>query len=180
MPRNNIREEYFEWLYDRVCKNRFSEENSYRQLLSYLHSIPFTYRLRSDGDRASDGVNLRRRFANQFDDFRYVRDCLDGPCSVFEMLLALAIRCEETIMTDLEYGDRTGQWFWRMIVNLGLGGMRDSIYNESEVRDCIQCFLKRKYEPDGRGGLFTIKNRKDDLRSVDIWTQMMWYLDSMM
>ena len=180
MSQNEIREKYFDWLYDLVCKNRFPEENSYRKLLFYLHSTKFTYRLRSDGDRASDGINLRRRFANQHEDFEYVRECLDGPCTVLEMMVALAIKCEETIMTDLEYGDRTGQWFWRMVVNLGLGGMSDKLFDEFDVENYIQCFLKRKYGPDGCGGLFTIKNRKDDLRTVDIWTQMMWYLDSMM
>lgn len=179
MPHDRIREEYFDWLYDRVCRNRFSEENSYRKLLGYLHSVKFTYRLRSDGDRAADGVNLRRRFANQYDDFEYARTALDGPCSVLEMMIALAIKCED-IMTDHEYGDRTGQWFWRMVVNLGLGGMVDRLFDERDAQDYIQCFLKRKYEPDGRGGLFTIKNRRDDLRAVDIWTQMLWYLDSMM
>lgn len=43
------------------------------------------------------------------------------PCSVLEMIIALAIRLEEHIMDDPDIGNRTGQWFWDMIVSLGLG-----------------------------------------------------------
>ena len=39
------------------------------------------------------------------------------------MMIALAIRCEEHIMDDPDAGDRTGQWFWSMLVSLGLGSM---------------------------------------------------------
>ena len=43
------------------------------------------------------------------------------PCSVLEMMIALSMRCEEQIMDDPDIGNRTGQWFWDMIDNLGLG-----------------------------------------------------------
>lgn len=179
MSRLEVSKKYFEWLYDIVSAGRFSDENSYRKLLGYLHSVEFTCRIKNDNDRASDGVRLRRRFASTQGDYDYVMESLDGPCSVLEMMIALSIKCEESIMSDPEYGDRTGQWFWRMIVNLGLGSMLDKIFDEPYVKNVISDFLKREYEPDGRGGLFTVKNRNTDLRTIDIWTQMMWYLDSM-
>ena len=105
-------------------------------------------------------------------------DCLSRPCSVFEMILALAIRCEEDIMDNTEFGNRIGQWFWRMIVNLGLGPMTDINFDREYTDDVIQRFLDRDFEPDGRGSLFTVRNCDRDLRDVEIWTCMLWYLDS--
>ena len=95
------------------------------------------------------------------------------------MIIALAIRCEECIMDDPKYGNRTGQWFWGMISNLGLGGMTDYNYKEIVVDRKIDIFLDRKYDPDGRGGLFTIRNCEFDLRDVEIWRQLCYYLDTM-
>ena len=182
MGRVDVNDGYFYWMCDLVCRGRYDNTILYRKLLSYLHSVEFTYRIRSDADRAHDGVNLRHRFALLTDDYEYVRDCLDGPCSVLEMIIALAIRLEETIMTDPQFGDRTGQWFWQMIVNLGLGSMTDARYDERYVEEVVDRFLKRKYEPDGHGGLFVIYNseyEEIDLRKMPIWTQMCHFLDTM-
>jgi hypothetical protein len=105
-------------------------------------------------------------------------EALSGPCSVLEMLIALAIRCEETIMDDASMGNRTGQWFWGMINNLGLGGMTDDIVDVGVVDSVIERFLARDYEPNGEGGLFTIRRCSEDLRTVEIWVQLLWYLDT--
>ena len=39
-------------------------------------------------------------------------------CSVLEMMVALAICCEETYMDNPNIGNRTGQWFWNMVKNI--------------------------------------------------------------
>ena len=176
MTRSRIADEYFEWLVDLVCKNRFSKQNSYRQLLACLHDINFMYKNVRDQDRYTDGLDLRHRYSLECG-YEYIPYDLDGPCSVLEMILALAIRCEETIMDDPAYGNRTGQWFWNMISSLGLSHMVDRIFDVEEVEYIIRCFLYRDYDSDGRGGLFTIRNCEYDLRDVDIWTQLNWYLD---
>ena len=106
-----------------------------------------------------------------------ITEYLDGPCSVFEMMVALAQRCE-AVMDDPKIGDRTGQWFWGMIASLGLNGMSDNHYDEKYVKDVINRFLDREYEPNGKGGLFTIRNCEHDLRDVEIWYQLCWYLDT--
>ena len=97
---------------------------------------------------------------------------------MLEMMLALAIRCEETIMDDPSKGDRTRQWFWGMINNLGLGAMTDNVFDRKEVKYIVDNFLNHKYERNGKGGLFTVRNIKRDLRRVDIWCQLCWYLDT--
>ena len=177
MRGERIINEYFEWLLDLVCGKRYSKKVSYRRLLSYLHSVTFNYSIPNDVNRANDGIDLRYRFA-MIRGYRDVPECLDGPCSLFEMMAALAIRCEETIMDDTEYGDRTGQWFWKMISSLGLSSMSDDMFDKKYATYVINRFLNREYEPNGKGGLFTIRNCKDDLRNVEIWYQLCWYLDS--
>lgn len=177
MSRNDIANRYFNWLCDIACGNRFSPHVSYVRLLRSLHNIDFKYIIAKDQNRYFDGLDLRSRFlytTSQTD----VHHTLSGGCSVLEMITALAIRCEETIMDDPGIGDRTGQWFWGMIVNLGLGGMTDDRFDEGLVCEIIDRFLNRDYAPDGTGGLFTITNCNKDLRTVEIWNQMCWYLDS--
>ena len=162
-------DEYFEWLYEIVCDGRFSRHISFRKLLMHMHDVEFMYVILKDENRAEEGVELRRRFSGHS---QY------GPCSVLEMILALAIRCEENIMANPDYGNRTGQWFWGMVNNIGLGGMDDSNYDRDYVNSVLERFVNRQYEPDGKGGLFTIPNCDRDLREVEIWHQLCWYLDS--
>ena len=170
--RDEINNEYFEWMYDLVGGMRDSTYTSYRELLMLLHSIEFVYSMPMDENRAEDGVDLRHRFSflNSY--------LLDGPCSVLEMMVALSIRCEESIMDDTTMGDRTSQWFWGMIRNLGLNGMTDANFDKKYAENRIIAFLNRDYESDGRGGLFRVKNCEVDLRDVEIWYQLCWYLDS--
>lgn len=177
--RNYISEKYFEWLYNFVCADRYREPLSYRRLLSKLYNTEFVWLIPKDKNRASDGINLRYNFIEDTNDFREedVLRNLDFPCSVLEMMIALAVRCEATIMDNPQFGDRTGQWFWGMVNNLGLGGMIDSDYDPVYVREVIDTFLRREYSPDGKGGLFRIENCDDDLRDVEIWCQLCWYLD---
>lgn len=178
---NKLENEYFDWLYNSVCGENFSEKTSFRKLLMYLHTIEFRYSIARDANRAEDGKNLRYEFSihNGYEDVQdSVLDILDGPCSVFEMLVALAKVCEE-IMDDPDYGNRTGQWFWKMITNLGLGSMFDNNFDKEYVDMVINRFLDREYEPNGKGGLFTIDG-EEDLRKVEIWYQLCWYLDSIL
>lgn len=177
MSRDEIINEYFEWLFDLVCGKRYSDQISYRKLLMCLHDIEFIYIIPRDRNRAEDGIDLRYRFALEYG-FDDEPDCLDGPCSVLEMIIALSLRCEETIMEDVSIGNRTGQWFWGMLTNLGLGSMYDGRFDERYVKDVLTIFMNREYAPDGKGGLFTIKECDRDLRTVEIWHQLCWYLET--
>lgn len=172
---NYINNEYFNWLYNLACGNRFPEDISYRKLFMQLHDTEFRYFIPRDENRAEDGICLRNRFADEC--ISSAEEYLIGPCSVLEMMLALSIRCEE-IMDDPAYGDRTTQWLWDMITNLGLSSMSDNLYDKKYVDDVLEIFLNRHYEIDGKGGLFRVRNCKDDLRDVEIWVQMLWYLDT--
>lgn len=175
--KDKLNNEYFNWMYDIACADRFAKDISYRKLFMHLHSTKFRYSIKRDSNRADDGVGLRYRFAlsRGYDDIHYY---ITEPCSVFEMMLALAIRCEENIMDDTAFGNRTGQWFWGMVNNLGLGSMTDDQFDKLYVEEIIERFLDREYEPNGKGGLFTVRNCDRDLRDVEIWFQLCYYLDS--
>ena len=179
MTRDELKFDYFDWMYGLVCDTKYPKKLSYRKLLNFLHNMDFTYQLTMDSNRFEDGIELRYRFGyeNGYDCSVIANYLDDSPCSVLEMLIALSIRLEEHIMDDPEIGDRTGQWFWNMITNLGLGSMDDRKFNENRVEDIVTRFLERQYEPDGQGGLFTLENCHYDLRKVEIWYQACWYLD---
>ena len=161
--------EYFEWLCDLVCKGRYSGSISYTKLLYRLYTTEFIYLVPMDQNRAEDGLDLRSKFGIS----RH-----GSPCSVLEMLIALSIRCEDDIMDDFSYGDRRAQWFWMMITNLGLGAMYDHNYDQKHVDSVLSVFINRRYAPDGTGGLFPIRGCEYDMRDVEIWVQLSWYLSA--
>lgn len=179
MLQEELRYRYFEWLYKLVCGDRNYNSLSYRKLLSFLYDTRFTYIHGMDENRAQDGIDFRYRFGyeNDYSDGIIERYLDITHCNVLEMMVALAFKAEEQIMDDYIYGDRTGQWFWNMIVSLGLGAMHDNNFDEGYTRRIIYRFLDREYEPNGKGGLFTINHCMYDLRTMEIWSQFMWYLD---
>ena len=181
---NTIREEYYGWLLDKVMDDRHLARRSYCKLLSYLFDTEFVW-LKSmpmDENRAIDGLDLRRTFAS---DCGYIySDVIDSmghsPCSMLEMMIAVAVRCEVHIMQDEEFGNRTGQWFWTMIVNLGLDSQTDEHFDECAADAIIAIFTNRQYERNGEGGgLFVIHNSRYDMRTTEIWYQLNYYLSEM-
>ncbi len=176
MTKEVLQSKYFDWMYDLAVGDRYL---SYRKLLKKLDDTQFTWTIPMDGNRAEDGIDLRYRFGrmNDYPDAMIASLLDDRPCSVLEMMIALAVRCEEHIMYDPDVGDRTRHWFLGMIQSLGLNHMTDRNYIPEYVEDTIRRLLNREYEPDGRGGLYTIPGYDGDLRNIDIWYQMCWYLN---
>lgn len=171
MRNNPIEELYFEWMCDLVC-DEFHMPEEYNSLLRHLNSYDFSYdrRVLMDENRYNDGIDLRYIFKYRTDVEIAVH--LDNrPCSVLEMMVALVNRCADI------WGDGMSLWFWEMIKSLGLEGMDEDHYKFKYVNDRLDIFIYRKYEPNGRGGLFTVKNHPRDMRDVDIWCQMSWWLD---
>lgn len=81
-------------------------------------------------------------------------------------------------MDDPAIGDRTRHWFWIMLNNMGLGSMSNNRYDPYLTDEIIDRFLNREYDRDGKGGLFRIKDCKYDLRNVEIWCQLNWYINT--
>lgn len=176
MSKMRIQNEYLNWMTDLIFDRKHID---YSKLLEYLNGLEFQYILPMDGNRAEDGINLRYRFGyeHSYPDAMIASYLDDRPCSVLEMLIALSHRCEEQIMNDPEIGDRTSQWFWDMINSLGLDSMDNANFDDKYIDNVIFRFMDRKYEKNGKGGLFTIEDCRYDMRSVEIWYQMNWYID---
>lgn len=172
----DVRQEYFEWLYGIVCSGK---NKSYHYLLDQLFSTEFQYTNPMDSNRVADAIELRYTWGREcgYADYIIARTLDNYPCSVLEMMVALSIRCEETIMSDPSYGDRTSKWIWVMLRNLGLDTMDDDNYHDEQIAYNLERFMDRDYDSDGsNGGMFVVSNPRADLRDTDIWYQAMWYL----
>ena len=172
---NQISELYFEWMCDQVCDDEHSE---YKSLLHHLNNREFVVSNPSiimDENRYDDGVNLRYLFdcrSRRISNSEIAKYLDNRPCSVLEMMVALAVRVEDTIRAD------TAIWlFWEMIESLGLTGMDEDHYNFRYVEECVDKLINRCYASNGKGGLFTVRNHRRDMRDVDIWCQLMWFLN---
>lgn len=159
---------YFLWITG-LANEWCSEYGSYHQLIEILHLTPFYSPIYNDKNRIKDAVNLRTQFDPSLS--------LDEPCSILELMIALAFRCEKDIMDDPDTGDRTGFWFFSMIKSLGLSEMTDEKFNLVVTMATLDNFVKRRYKPNGEGSLFTIHHSRQDFRNKEIWYQMCWYLD---
>lgn len=177
MTEDKVINEYFQWLYETGAKRK-----NVRKLFQYLHERDFYYSIATDGNRAEDGVELRYHFGDEKGyPSAMIASCLDNrSCSVLEMMIALALRCEEHIMDDPTIGNRTTDWVQTMLSSLGIVRMTDKNFNKFTVEECVSVWLERQHEKDGRGGLFLVKNCSTDLRGVDIWYQMCIYLNSIL
>ena len=95
---------------------------NYQNLLQKLWSKEYVWELDLDKNRAIDGINLRYLCAQNYGVNELDQDGMIGlgidisrPCSVLEMMVALARRTEDKLMHDPDLGDRSGVWFWQMM-----------------------------------------------------------------
>lgn len=169
----SVKEDYFRWLASLVDTD---PTRDYLGLLMELHSIEFSPEtailIPNDDNRIEDGIALRHRFKEETG----CKACsyLNGPCTVLEMLVALAYRIEDVIGNNYVYS------FWEMIENLGLDKYDDDsiseIGNADDIDDKITELLNRTYAYNGVGGLFPLTDPPNDQRKVEIWYQMGTYL----
>ncbi|MFA6661451.1 MAG: hypothetical protein WCS56_00290 [Bacilli bacterium] len=162
---------YFGILCDLVGLHEPVKTSGYFELMYQLYRTEFVALVPNDGNRGLDGIRLRDKYG-----FPKV----NTPCNLFEMFVALAIRCDEDILYSPENGDRHVDWFWMMMTNLGLNKFRDRSFGDAweyaDIEEVCEKFLSRDYGYDGIGGIFPLKNPKKDQRNVEIWYQLSSYL----
>ena len=165
------KDSYFKWLLNYIDK---PDIDNFHTLLCRLFNTDFVCIIPRDGNRANDGLDLRYSYYKETGED--ITD--DRNCTILEMMIALSDRCEIEFMSSSEFDNRTSQWFWEMIDNLGLSSMNDFNYDERYVELVLDRFLLRQYSPNGEGGLFVIPNAKEDLTKVEIWYQLNWYINN--
>jgi len=158
---------YFNWLCAKVVD---SDVRNYYDLLAILHRTEFVWLIHSDGDRAADGIELRRDFLRES---RMERDLAweSEPCSILEFMIALAKRANFQTETPVK------DWFWEFMENLKLDEYRRVHGRDSmEIEDILYAFIWRQYEPNGYGGMFPISRTQHDQREIEIWYQFSEYV----
>lgn len=165
---------YFEWLYSQFAavRNR-NPAQSYWELSRYLFTREFTWFVPNDDNRVEDGKELRCEFLSEQGDDEFDPEWMDLGCSMLEMLVALARRASfESEATPVT-------WFGQFLVNMGVDGFTDSEWSDSArsiVDRLTTTVIDRTYLPDGRGGLFPLRQATRDQRKVELWFQMAEYL----
>lgn len=182
-----LKDEYFDWLLNVLLGKRVVSR--YSKLCKELHKKRFRWSVHNDDNRCEDGIQLREQFVDQFSlDERHleVKHFLKGDCTVFELLVALSQRINDLMFDLKDQENHNARWFLEMIRNLGLESYVDSctrsdILDEMDavaVDDSLETFMDRTYAYDGTGGLFPLKRRPpNDQRKVELWYQLMLYLD---
>lgn len=127
-----------------------------------------------DENRAADGVALRDEYLKTIGRIS-VGPQDDLPCSILEMLIALAMRCNDWVICDVD--NHYSEWFWTFLNNLGLKKFDNHHFNEALVDRILSDWLDRRYSFDGAGGLFPLRNPETDQTRVEIWGQMGYYLN---
>lgn len=173
-----LRDDYIDWMYTLVCDKDYVRNLSYKKLFEHLYSTDFTAKLPMDANREEDGIELRYRFGrmNKIPEPMIASYLDQTHCSILEMMVALALRMEDQIMDNPEYGNRSGQWFWEMIVSMGLGSFSDDNFHIDSFNEIVAHFLDRSYARNGQGGLFVVQDPNVDMRNIEIWYQMHRYL----
>lgn len=164
---------YLDWL-AMIAMPDGMQRSKYYEVLSRLFITRFVSLVKGDQNRAKDGESLRELYEDETGE-----SCdIYGECSVLEMMVALAMRCEEQIMYDPEEGDRTHVWFWEMFSNLGLDKLDENRFDEQEFCDILCHFLGRKYDKNGHNGPFYIPGFEGDMRKIELWYQLGYYIES--
>jgi hypothetical protein len=164
--------DYHEWLME-LMRIDLPEHRNYRKLMYDLDTKEFIWLHPMDENRDIDAFDLRKEYF--FDNGLDVSEVWTSPRSCLEVLAALSRRIEIEI-TGEPGNDHIERWFWIMISNLGLDRFDDDHYDHGYVEYILDVWLARKFEKNGKCGLFPLKKATSDQRDVDIWYQMQAYL----
>lgn len=172
----SLRREYYRYLYNLMRGNNHNG-HSYNFLFTILFRVDFVAAVERDENRIEDAKEMRKAWLierNETDPDKIPLDALDGPASLLEVMVALAIRIEDDIMQNDNEGDRTTNWFWAMLQNAGLERCTDddpSEDAESYIYSVVNRVMDREYGVDGRGGFWPVVLSKADQRKVELWYQ---------
>lgn len=148
--------------------------SEFSQLLSYLYDLEFVSHNHLDDIRKEKIEELRDDFFYEQGDYS-CNDFMDYP-TVLELMVSMCYSMED-VMRNSAYGNRTGEWFWMMIINLGLEDSDNDNFDAEYARKVIERWIEREFNADGVGSPFPLREPPCDLRGVDIWRMFLWYVN---
>lgn len=174
-------ESYFEWLASEAMQTQ-TKAKMYEGVLRTLHDIPFYWTMVSDDNRAGDALSFRQyeflNFQTGLDDMDQVAlgQWATAAPSVLEVLLGIARRW------SYYYGEDPWLYFRHLFENLGFQGCHGrelTLDTQQQIRERIDIWMSRQFQPDGNGSPFPIRREfwdgHTDMTHVDIWGQMNAY-----
>ncbi|QFP95448.1 hypothetical protein SEA_MAKAI_56 [Arthrobacter phage Makai] len=175
MENGTLDDLYLEWLYKEAvgATRNANPAKSFWQIAKQLYSIPFTWLINNDDNRAEDGKALREEFIVEDQIQDVDQDWMELDCSMLEMMIALARRA------SFESSGEAGDWFWHFLRTLELDLYSDLRYNSrvhAEIAAKVEKIIYRQYGRNGDGGLFPLRNARKDQRRVELWEQLSTYL----
>lgn len=167
--------DYFESL---LWYGNLSHENPRRiKMFEILHNIEYRYSINRDENREADGRDLRYEYAALEDLTVEERgEFMDHWVSVFEVLLALAIRINDDYIGDPS-DEHPEDFFLEMFENLGLDEIKNDRYAEDITESIVNKWLDREFDKDGFGSPFPLNRGIKDQRDVELWDQAMAYIN---
>lgn len=169
-------EEYFTWLYSWVGSVKLrNRARSHMELCRDLYKKEFIWIIPNDDNRSDDGIDFRYQFLRdmELEPSDVSRDWLEMSCSMFELLLGLALRL------SFEAEGEPRVWFWHLIETLDLAQYNDRVYDDyakRKIDEALDKVIWRTYRADGSGGLFPLRRPQDDQTEVELWYQLSAYL----
>jgi hypothetical protein len=165
---------YFDWLYNMVCPP-LGGRASYRTVCEHMNHVVFDWSVPNDDNRAAEGKELRYEFFEEADlpQDADTQRFTEPDASVFEVIVALCRRA------DFQAERGINNWFRIILENLGLIECSDDKVGPKDAEKIDRVILKmnsRRYRPNGRGGLFPLRNPTEDQREVELWYQLAKYL----
>ena len=182
-----INEEYLEWLLQQAGVTNDPDGTGYSMLCGIMQDKSFYPLVEMDENRWEDGMRLRLDFVEETEKYATDQDyCLDmldsllGGCTVLEVLVVMAEKMNYE-MLDSSHEATVGKWMEELIGNLGLDMYTDAevMSNENayfEIESVIDRFVFRQYNWRGEGGLFPLRNPRDNQTEIELATQMNNYL----
>ena len=178
---DTLSELYLKWLLRLINADNY-KERSYIKLCSLLNKVLFKPVIKLDENRLSDAHSLLREtyIQSQSDWYRInsdeaVIEFSKWPVSFLELIISLAMRIDLDFMREINGIDNTRIYFWILVRNLGFLEYDDEHWGEDAIISIVNqlnIVQDRKYDFDGKGGLFPLENSEVDQRNVQIWNQL--------
>lgn len=174
MPEAPLDERYLSWLYSQVAsvKTRV-RARTYWKLFRQLQETIFVAIVPFDDNRISDARDLRYEYLAEAENETGDPDWTRSPVSMLEVLIVLSRQLA------FEMDDPVALWFWHLIEMMELEQFNDREYDDhaqEAIDSTLDRIIWRRYGPDGRGGLFPLRNPRQDQREVELWYQLNAYL----